>query len=308
MESSVIRLGASPAASLAVAALVLVVSPARASAEASADDKALATTLFREARAAMAEGRTSDACVKFAESHHLDPSGGTILNLALCHEKEGKLARSWSEFSEAIAFARRDYRADRESEAQEHARNLEPRLSRLTVVVPDAMRVDGLRVESDGRELTPATWSLAIPVDGGAHVVRVTAPGYLAWSRTVELADEAATATVEVPALALAPPPPPPPAPPPAPEKPAALVVAPAREPEANLRRPAAWIVGGAAAVQLVAAGYYGLQAISLKSDINRNDEAIRDADRSTVLTVTGILTAGVSAYLFWTSRRAHHD
>ena len=66
--------------------------------------------------------------MKFAESHRLDPSGGTILNLALCHEKEGKLARSWSEFTEAIAFARRDYRADREAEAQDHAGKLEPRL------------------------------------------------------------------------------------------------------------------------------------------------------------------------------------
>jgi hypothetical protein len=64
----------------------------------------------------LTEGRVSDACPKFEESHRLDPSGGTILNLALCHEKEGKLARSWSEFNEASAFARRDYRADREAE------------------------------------------------------------------------------------------------------------------------------------------------------------------------------------------------
>jgi hypothetical protein len=289
-------------ASLAALIAGVMAMPAWAAAQPSADDKALATALFRDARTLMGEGKTAAACMKFAESHRLDPSGGTILNLALCHEKEGKLARSWSEFTEAVAFARRDYRADRESEAQDHASKLEPRLSRLTVVVSEAARAEGLRVESDGRELTPPSWSLAIPVDGGDHVVRATAPGRLAWSQTVSLPDEAGAATVEVPALALAPPPPPPP-----PEKPAALIVAPAA-PEGNPRRTAAWITGAAGAIQLGFAAYYGLQAFSLKSDINRNDDALAAADRSTVLTITGVITAGVSAYLFWTSRHARHD
>jgi tetratricopeptide (TPR) repeat protein len=280
----------------AVSLICLLALPARAAADARADDKALATALFREGRALMTEGKTADACAKFAESHRLDPSGGTILNLALCHEKEGKLARSWSEFTEAIAFARRDYRADREAEAQEHATNLEPRLSRLTVVVSDAARTEGLRIENDGRELTPAAWSLAIPVDGGEHLIRATAPGRLPWRRTFEIPNEAGSVTLEIPVLVLAPPPPK--------ETPPALIVAPASAPEGNPRRTAAWITGAAAVVQLAIAGYYGVQAIGLKSDINRNDEALRDADRSTVLTITGVVTAGASAYLFWTSRR----
>jgi tetratricopeptide (TPR) repeat protein len=299
LSSSALRRGALTAA---LVAGLLGVGP-RARAEASADDKALATTLFREARALMTEGRTPEACAKFEESHRLDPSGGTILNLALCHEKEGKLARSWSEFSEAIAFARRDYRADREAEAQDHANKLEPRLSRLTVVVSDAAKVEGLRVERDGRDLAPPSWSLAIPVDGGAHTVRATAPGRMSWSQSIDVPNEGGAVTIEIPGLALAPPPPPAPHPPPP-----SIVLASPPAPEGNPRRTAAWITGAAAVVQLGAAGYFGLQAISLKSDINRNDEALRDADRSTLLTITGLVTAGVSAYLFWTSRRAHHD
>ncbi len=279
--------------------------PGFAAAEPSADDRALATALFREARALMTDGHTSEACLKFAESHRLDPSGGTILNLALCHEKEGKLARSWSEFTEAIAFARRDYRADREAEAQDHARQLEPRLSRLTIVVSDPARVEGLRVESDGRELTPPSWSLAIPVDGGAHVVRASAPGRLPWSTIVKLPEEAGAATVDIPALALAPPPPPPPPPI---ERPAALIASPAAAPVGNPRRTTAWIAGGASVVQIGLATYFGLQAFSLKSDVNRNDDAVRSADRSTILFATGLLTAGLSGYLFWTARRAGHD
>src|SRR5262245_2520720 len=123
MESGRVRSQGQLRRGAASAALLLCVlaGTGRARAEPSAEDKALATALFREGRALLAEKRVADACLKFEESHRLDPSGGTILNLALCHEQEGKLARSWSEFNEAIAFARRDYRADRESEAREHA-------------------------------------------------------------------------------------------------------------------------------------------------------------------------------------------
>jgi hypothetical protein len=109
---------------------------------------------------------------------------------------------------------------------------------------------------------------------------------------------------VEIPALSLAPPPPPPPPV----EKPPALIVAAPSAPEGNPRRTAAWIVGAAGAAQLGFAGYYGVQAISLKSNVNRNSEALRDADRSTLLTITGLVTAGVSGYLFWTSRHGRHD
>jgi hypothetical protein len=291
-------------ASILAFILAFLALPGRALAEPSSDDKALATALFREARTLMTDGHIPDACLKFEESQRLDPSGGTILNLALCHEKEGKLARAWSEFSEAVAFARRDYRADREAEAQDHATKLEPRLSRLTVIVPDGVRVAGLRVESDGRELAPASWALAFPVDGGPHVVRATAPARLAWEKTLEIAGEAGTATVEIPALALAPIPPPAP-PPPVVQATPVLVAQPVAS-AGNPRRTAAWIVGGAAAVQLGIASYYGLRAFSLKSDIYRNDQALSAADTSTALTITGIVTAGVSAYLFWTSRRAH--
>ena len=94
--------------------------------------------LFQQGRALMADGRIAEACQKLEESQRLDPAGGTILNLALCHEQEGRLARSWSEFKEAMVVAKRDGRRDRELEAANHVSALEPRLSRLTIVVPAA--------------------------------------------------------------------------------------------------------------------------------------------------------------------------
>src|SRR5262249_28728261 len=92
--------GVAPAV-LSAIRLAATATSGRARAETSADDKALATVLFKEGRAMMARGDISLACPKFEESHRLDPSGGTILNLALCHEQQGLLARSWSELNEA---------------------------------------------------------------------------------------------------------------------------------------------------------------------------------------------------------------
>src|SRR5262245_5300846 len=61
-----------------------------------AQDPAAAEARFREARALLQENRVSEACAKFAESNRLDPSSGTLLNLANCHKTEGKLATAWA--------------------------------------------------------------------------------------------------------------------------------------------------------------------------------------------------------------------
>jgi hypothetical protein len=63
-----------------------------------------------------------------------------------------------------------------------------------------------------------------------------------------------------------------------------------------------AWVVGAAGIAQLVAAGYFGLHAASLKSQAD-TDDALHAADRSTILSVTGLVTTGAGVYLFVTSR-----
>jgi hypothetical protein len=156
---------------LGLAALVV---PRVAAAESEA---ALAETLFQEAKALLAKGAYAEACPKLAESQRLDPGDGTLLALALCHEGENKLAAAWSEYS-AVAN-KSDARADRVHRAKERLAEIEPKLARVAIVVPDATSAGapGLEIVRDGSVLGRAAWGTASPLEPGAHTVVARAPG-----------------------------------------------------------------------------------------------------------------------------------
>jgi hypothetical protein len=286
----------------------------RAHAEPSADDKALATLLFRQGRELMTQGQIPQACQKLQESQWLDAGGGTLLNLALCHEQEGRLARSWSEFKEAARVARADGRLDREVEAANHVAALEPRLSRLEILVPAAAQLEGLRIERDGRELGKGAWSTAVPIDGGEHVVRATAPGRAPFTETLVIAKESDARTVEIPLLA---------APvivvtpsPPAPEAPGSpLLTAP------HLR----WggiALAGAGVIAMGAAGYVLSTALAAKvasnadcfvdgcgqEGLHQRSVAVSRGNLATLLGVGGVVLAGAGATSFYLGRRSKTD
>ena len=60
-----------------------------------------AEALFREGKRLLKDGKTAEACDKFAASDHLDRSAGTLLNLADCREKNHQLATDAASISTA---------------------------------------------------------------------------------------------------------------------------------------------------------------------------------------------------------------
>jgi hypothetical protein len=97
---------------LLVGMLVLsVAAPAYAQDE---RDPAAAQTLFDEALTLRDDGKLEEACDKFAESQRLDPQLGTLLNLADCYARIGKIASAWAAFVTLEGEARKngDPRAD----------------------------------------------------------------------------------------------------------------------------------------------------------------------------------------------------
>ena len=173
------------------------------------ESKAMAEALFREGKKLLAQGKVEDACAKFESSYHLDEVLGTLLNLAACHEKQGRLATAWGEFNEALTVAKKADLAAREKFAREHIAAIEPKLSHLTVTVPDAVAVEGFQVTVDRVPLPRGAWGTPVPIDSGSHAVSATAPGRRAWESSVKLA-QAASESISVPALALPRGPPPP--------------------------------------------------------------------------------------------------
>jgi len=156
--------------------------------EANADptDSAGAEVLFREGKQLMEQENYAAACPKLAESYRLDPATGSLLALALCYERSGKLASAWVAYTDVAAMAKREGQVDREQGAQARARELEPKLARLIVDV-QTPQTPGLEVIRDGVHLGPAALGTALPVDPGEHVVEARAPGRTPFRQVIEV-------------------------------------------------------------------------------------------------------------------------
>lgn len=280
-----------------------------------------AEELFRQGKAEMTKGNFDKACPMFAESYKQDPAMGTLLNLALCHEAVGRIASAWGEWRAVEQQARAVVppREDRIKMAKEHAEKLEPRLSRIKILVPADVRVDGLTVKIDGEAKGEPLWG-GVPVDPGTRKIMVSAPGKKTLTREVKVDDEGVVVPVTIPQLEDAP----------ASEASKGGGLTPGTGPDLekveeyaanHARRTAGFVVGGIGIATLAVGGVFGVAAII--NDGNAKDacpapciegspaaaEADRDTDRafvfSNIANVTlplGIIGAGIGAYLVLTA------
>ena len=270
--------------------------PARA--EPSAEDRALATSLFKQGKTLMDAGDLTHACPKLEESQRLDPSSGTILNVALCHERQGRTATAWTDFSEALAMARRDGRDDRIGFAEVHIAALEPKLSRLVIIVAAEADEPTLRVLRDGSPIGRAAWGGAIPVDPGKHTIEASATGKTKWRTVVEVGPNADARTVTIPKLLDAP-----------------IEPTVSSATGASSTRTAGIALSAIGIAWMGAGTFLGLRAFAKRRDSDRecingctvrgatlNDDARVAADASTASFALGLASLGVGAYLFFRS------
>lgn len=271
---------------------------------AASDDEARAEALFEDAKRAMTEGRLEEACPKLRESQRLDPSGGTALLLALCLERQGKLASAWVAFSDALARARRDGAPDREALATAHLAALGARIPRVLLEIePGASALPGVALARDGAPVPRDEWGAPWPVDPGRHTLRLSAPGRPTTEAELDVANDGATYRVR---LSLAP----------APEAPPPRDEAQTTPRRGSATPVAAWVLGGAAVASSLVGGYFGLSARSKMSEVrtlcpsspcaSAEAEALRDdaRRRARVSTAAFALGVGLAAGAVWVGVR----
>ena len=277
--------------------------------QAAAANKALAEQLFETAREALAEGRYGEACQQLAESERIDRATGTLLNLAICHELEGRLASAWADYRETVALATKEGDTARRSIAEERIRLLTPQLSYLTLIAPAEHAAD-IVVSLDGASLNAPSLGLPFPIDPGTHAIRVQGAGRQPWVSEIRIGPAPERQVVRLPWPAAVPAPP------------RATPVHDAHAERDGSRRLLRQLGIGSLGLAVLAAGaggYFGLRAANEWHDRNRHcprngcDAAAVDAWRrarqyalwSDVAFGVSLLTAATGTYLLVISRGA---
>jgi len=193
---------------LLASALTLAASLALSSTSAAApppivERTAVAEALFQQARDLFKQTHYAEACPKFAESQRLEPKLGTLLNLAVCNEKLGKIATAWAEYTSAAVIARREGAKEREDFAREQVATLGKQLTRVTLRM--SLPPAGLSLTLDDQPLDRAALSTSLPIDPGQHTLTATAPGMIAWSTGITVTPLRTDLDVLIPPLAPAP-------------------------------------------------------------------------------------------------------
>jgi hypothetical protein len=286
-----------------------------ASGQAQADDnprEITALALFDSGRQLMEQERVDEACPKFAESYRLDAALGTLLNLALCRERQGKTASAYFIYSEVRIQAAKLGDRERREVCEQRLEALAPRLSHLALTPPPPgperpwVSLDGVRLEN-------AALGGPLPLDPGKHQVRFGADGRRPRTLVVDVPGDAATVELKLSLeqLALEPASPPPPrssSSPAAGPRPVTAVPWWRSAPTRNA-------LFGASASALAVGSYFGVSALNAWSERDHHcpkarcdAQAVAASERARRLAVAtdvafglALASAGVGVYLWMT-------
>lgn len=275
------------------------------------DARARGKQLFDAALADVKHEDYKAACPKFRASYDVDPKASTLLNLGTCYERNGQTASAWGAFSSAVIAARKAGKEDWAAQAEERVKALEPRLLRVTIVVPPEARTEGLKVARDGSTLTESEWGLAMAIDPGEHTIRASAPDHVTWTTKLVVAEGSTMAPLRVPKLV---------------EEKKSVVLGPSSDKPAKFWTPSR--IGGAslagvglvgvgvgAALAVVAKGKYDGARGTCKDTACPNEAAVNDSEAAfglatgaTVATIIGAVAgaAGVGLFLWAPDKKAY--
>jgi hypothetical protein len=164
--------------------------------------------LFQQGMELRKAGKLAEACDAFDASEKADPNLGTLVYLADCREANNELTTAWSYFLEAEKRTRNATDAESvqiHALAKDRAEKLEPRLSKLKLVVPPDSRVEGLEIIVGNERLASSSWNLDVPIDGKTHKIVVRAPGYREWTTTITIEIEHDAKSLQIVRLERAP-------------------------------------------------------------------------------------------------------
>jgi hypothetical protein len=285
--------------SVAFAVLVLAMGvggPSVALADAPAKD---GKELFVQGRTAFNDGKYEVARSYFEQSQAIDPAVGTLLNLAVCEEKLGRLAAALGHLKEALVKV--EPADNRRPLITERLADLEKRTPRLTVRSAKPLN-SNVTVSLDGKPIEPAALGTAMRVDPGVRALKCAVPSGVLCAQTVTVREgEDAVAVLALTEPVASPPP--------------VAVQSPAPPVSEVAPRSAnalPYVIGGIGIASLAAGLITGMAVINRKATVSDHcdasgcDQQGLDAARtgktleviSTVTTLVGVAGIGTSAYL----------
>jgi hypothetical protein len=116
------------------------------------------------------QGQAPTDCPKIEEAAKVDKTLGTLLGVAECEERSGRVASAWTHWGEAAALAEKT-RDPRAALAGQRRDALAKRLPKIQLDVPAGK--SGLDVYRDDVRIDPASYNVPLPGDPGPHVVTV---------------------------------------------------------------------------------------------------------------------------------------
>jgi hypothetical protein len=173
-------------AGVALATLVVAALEQRAVADPALDPNiAKADELFSEGRSLIASNLLQ-ACAKFDESLHYNPAAiGTLLNVALCDEKLGRIASAVAKFSEARDRAKEQGLVEHLRAAEERIQALEPSVPHVAITLAETLPETAILIDD---KLVALDAIASVAVDPGERVIVVSAPGRLPYRQKIVLA------------------------------------------------------------------------------------------------------------------------